>query len=121
MLESKYIQLRDLGSLWYGHCHRLLVQEADYRQAYAIASDLACSFLPAVVLWNVKIDIRLKIAVSALMSLGLMYACPRSCILDFWLICRTMAMACVTVKASATAFTQDLTCESQFNPSCPYL
>ena len=52
--------------------HLFYDREFDVAEAYAIFSDLACSFLPVVVLWNVKIDVRLKVAVCGLMSLGLM-------------------------------------------------
>ncbi len=41
--------------------------------AYSILSDLVCSLLPIVVLWNVKVSRHLKWAVCGLMSVGLLY------------------------------------------------
>ena len=41
--------------------------------AYSIFSDLVCTLLPVVVLWNVKVPGHLKIAVCGLMSVGLLY------------------------------------------------
>lgn len=51
--------------------------------AYSVITDLICTLLPIVVLWNVKIDQQLKIAVCGLMSLGL------------------IATACAIVRASS--------------------
>ena len=81
MLETDHIRRRGMGSSWYGHCYQLHVPEINIAQAYAIFSDLTCSLLPAVVLWKIKIDIRLKIGVCCLMSLGLMYISHHLCIL----------------------------------------
>ncbi|KAK1676372.1 integral membrane protein [Colletotrichum godetiae] len=39
--------------------------------AYSVLTDLICSLLPLVVIWNVKIPRRTKISVSCLMGLGL--------------------------------------------------
>lgn len=40
--------------------------------AYSVFTDLLCSLLPVVVIWNVKIPVRQKIAVCGLMAMGLM-------------------------------------------------
>lgn len=42
--------------------------------AYSLATDLLCSMLPLIVVWNVRIPLKTKLAVWGLMSLGLMYA-----------------------------------------------
>ena len=49
-------------------CYYVLTPEA-----YSIFSDCICSLLPVVILWNVQIRLKLKVAVCGLMSLGLTY------------------------------------------------
>lgn len=42
------------------------------QSAYSILSDFVCSFLPIVVIWNIQIPVRLKVALCGLMALGLL-------------------------------------------------
>ncbi|KAL8671559.1 MAG: hypothetical protein Q9168_003944 [Polycauliona sp. 1 TL-2023] len=70
-------QCRPLWALWMpeaGTCWtRDVYNNAIWVQvAFAIFSDLVCSLLPVVVLWNVKVSRHLKIAVCGLMSVGLL-------------------------------------------------
>lgn len=48
-------------------------KETDTSLAFSMFSDLICSLLPVVVLWNVKVSSHLKLAVCGLMSVGLLY------------------------------------------------
>ncbi|KAL8640854.1 MAG: hypothetical protein Q9228_002274 [Teloschistes exilis] len=71
-------QCRPLRALWMpgaGTCwSRDVYNDAIWAQvAYSIFSDLICSLLPVVVLWNVNVSKSLKVAVCGLMSVGLLY------------------------------------------------
>ncbi|KAL8800724.1 MAG: hypothetical protein Q9182_004967 [Xanthomendoza sp. 2 TL-2023] len=70
-------QCRPLWALWIpeaGTCwSRNVYNDAIWAQvAYSIFSDLVCSLLPVVVLWNVQVSKHLKVAVCGLMSVGLL-------------------------------------------------
>ncbi|KAL8759409.1 MAG: hypothetical protein Q9199_000778 [Rusavskia elegans] len=70
-------QCQPLWALWTpeaGTCwSRDVYNDAIWAQvAYSIFSDLVCSLLPVVVLWNVQVSRNLKIAVCGLMSVGLL-------------------------------------------------
>ncbi|KAL8965502.1 MAG: hypothetical protein Q9183_003820, partial [Haloplaca sp. 2 TL-2023] len=69
-------QCRPLWAFWMpeaGSCWRKDVyNDAIWAQvAYSIFSDLVCTLLPVVVLWNIKVSRHLKVAVCGLMSVGL--------------------------------------------------
>ena len=62
-------------------------------------TDLICSFLPVVVLWGIKIRLKIKVLVCGLMSLGLMYVAvltfPRSSLID------SSAAICAALRAAS--------------------
>lgn len=72
-----FAQCRPIHAFWdrkSGTCwDPVIYNDAIWAQvAYSIFSDLACSFLPVVVLWRVQIATHLKVGVCGLMSLGLL-------------------------------------------------
>lgn len=70
MLEQRYLHRRDLGTSWY--VKQLICKNKIgwLVTAYSILSDFLFSLLPVVVLWNIRVPLRLKVGVFALMSVG---------------------------------------------------
>lgn len=85
---------------------------ADKQTGFSILSDLTYSFLPIIILWDVQIAFRQKLAVSGLMSLGLMY-----CFFNHQkkqLLIFNSATGCAAVRAHLSIKNNDpadLTCE----------
>ena len=81
-------------------------------QAYSILSDFVCSFLPIVVIWNIQIPVRLKVALCGLMALGLLYVSLSSFRLS-QLTDPGSATACCIARISLTHRNEshDLFCE----------
>jgi len=73
-----FAQCTPIESFWNGNFFTQCWSQTIYNDliwlqvAFSIFGDLACSILPAVVLWNVKIAPALKVAVSGLMGIGLL-------------------------------------------------
>ncbi|CAG8972395.1 hypothetical protein HYALB_00007147 [Hymenoscyphus albidus] len=65
---KKYWDPKTPGKCW---DTRVRIYSIYVQVAYSVITDVICTSLPVVVLWNVKIKLNLKIAVSCLMSLGL--------------------------------------------------
>jgi hypothetical protein len=89
MLEPESTHLLDLCASWYvPHPHHVkgtpLILTA---LGYSILTDLICSLLPILVVYNVQIPLRKKIGICLLMSLGL------------------VATACAAVRASSLGTT----------------
>ena len=60
---------RLVGTCWNPEIYNDLIW---VQVSYSVFSDLVCSLLPVVVLWNVQISTKLKFAVCGLMAMGLM-------------------------------------------------
>jgi hypothetical protein len=54
------------------YIHQIIFDSTDTASAYSVFTDLICSLLPIVVVWNLKLALKQKIAICGLMAMGLM-------------------------------------------------
>ena len=111
LLEYRCVQRRRMGPNRYG----VILYNGNGTKArlgYSIFSDLVCSLLPLVVLWNVKVSKNLKIAVCGLMSVGLLYVSGPMLGGDPLKAYRATGCAAARASTLSNNESEDLTCKS---------
>ncbi|KAK3067334.1 hypothetical protein LTR53_015868 [Teratosphaeriaceae sp. CCFEE 6253] len=76
------IECRPLQGFWHremGHCHspNFRIYSIYVQAAYSVTTDLLCSLLPILIVWNLQLALHKKVGVCVMMCMGLMYVLRR--------------------------------------------
>lgn len=76
-------QCRPVAATWdpsLGECapSYVITNISFYISATSILTDWACAILPAFILWDIQLKLRIKVSVAIVLALGVVYVCPKA-------------------------------------------